>query len=470
MGDFVGVWVGRFRVDRPPAYYPFCDREPRWGYIQFLRGRTQSGSEKKATDPIVPKDLQARTPEGLVFGKRGAAFIRKAEHVDGHALIVGGVGSGKSSCIAIPSLLSWGERVFAIDIKGELAAKTGKRRPAMKVFDPTNPQAYGYNPFQILAASKNLVQDINEIVLALIPQPVDIKDPFWIQQAQKLLTGALLYFYKQGFDFIQAIRGVQATPAAQLVEGIYNSGDTDAALFVSQFVGMDGKTLAGIFAELSSNIMVFATDTEIQAALSRSRTITPADLESGSDVYISIPEHKLEQWKKLLTLLVNQFLKHFERRPDQGATPVLFLLDEFPRLGKVETVLNGLATLRSKKITVALIIQSMAQLDMIYGKEARQVIADCCNYKAILSATDGDTQEYLSRLVGTYDKGRSSTSANYAPFTGIGAGTGTSSTTEEKRIIKPEEFATLQKIVLLSPFGFMRVDKTPYYQTKEFKT
>lgn len=111
----------------------------------------------------------------------------------------------------------------------------------------------------------------------------------------------------------------------------------------------------------------------------------------------------------------------------------------------------------------------MAQLDLIYSKSARQVIADNCTYKAILSATDGETQDYLSRLVGTYEKTKASTSANFEQMTGMGTGTGTSQTTEEKRIIKPEEFATLSDIVLLSPLGFFRVDKAPYYADSAYK-
>lgn len=262
---------------------------------------------------------------------------------------------------------------------------------------------------------------------------------------------------------------MQSTPTEQLVAEISQSNTAEARFFVNQFIGMDLKTLAGIATELSNKIMVFATDPDIKRCFSRSYTITPRELECGEDIYINIPEYRLEQWKGIITLIVNQFLKHFERRPEGEATPVLFLLDEFARLGKVETVINGLATLRSKKITICILTQSLAQLDMIYGKEARQVIADNCQYKAILNATDADTQDYFSRLVGTYDKTKKSQSADFDQYTGMGRGTGTSQTTEERRIIKPEQFATLQDIVLLSPFGFFRIDKTPYYSDPAFK-
>ena len=316
--------------------------------------------------------------------------------------------------------------------------------------------------------SRNPVQDAREIAQAIVQKPQDVKEPFWIDGAQNILTAAIIHFYNAGLSFIQTITTMQATPIPQLIQLLSESPIPEARMFINQFIGMDMKTLTGIFAELSNKIMVFATDPDIRLCLSTERVLSPADLEDDYSVFIQLPEDKLEQWKGFQTLIVNQFMKHFERRDEEGAKPVLFLLDEYPRLGKIETAITGLATLRSKKITICLIVQSLAQLDAIYGKENRQVIADNCQYKAILSATDADTQEYFSRLVGTYEKGKKSTSANSDPF-GMKPTAGTSRTTEEKRMIKPEDFATLKKIVLLTPFGFLQVDKTPYYEDTNFK-
>jgi len=214
--------------------------------------------------------------------------------------------------------------------------------------------------------------------------------------------------------------------------------------------------------ELSKNIVPFITDKSLVSALSREKNITPDDLEFGNDVFIQIPEHLLRQWKNLLTLMVSQFLTHFEQREEENASPILFLLDEFPRLGKINIILDGLATLRSKKICMCLIIQSLAQLDVIYGQNERKVIADTCSYKAILGATDADTQEYFSRLVGTYDKIVINQGENFNPL-GIGRGRSTNTAEVEKRIIKPEEFGQLEDILLLTPHGVFRVDKVPYY-------
>lgn len=204
----------------------------------------------------------------------------------------------------------------------------------------------------------------------------------------------------------------------------------------------------------------------LQSCLSRPNTITPQDLESGFDVYLNIPEHLLEQWNGFLTLIINQFLRYFEQRPAQYTTPILFLLDEFPRLGKIPSVLSGLATLRSRKITICLVLQSLAQLDMIYGNEARRVIVDNCLYKAILNATDADTQEYFSRLVGTHKV--ISTTINRgenADMLGLSRSSHTGSGQQliDERIIRPEQFLTLQQVVLLSHHGLMMLEKVPYY-------
>ena len=442
-------------------------RNPKLKLINLIRGNIKT-KEKALQSPKADNDLLSAKPEGFVFGRQRSRFVRKNISMDGHVLTIGGAGSGKSSCVAIPSLLSWESCVFAIDIKGELYERTHHKRPNIKVFNPMSGSSEGYDPYYLLVKSRNPVQDAREIALAIIPKPQDVKEPFWVESAQNVFTGAILHFHGEGYSFPDTIIAMQSTPIEQLVSTIHNSGTKDARFFANAFIGMDSKTLAGIFSELSNKTMVFATDPDIKACLAKRDCITPEDIERGSDIYLQIPEDKIEQWKGLLTLVVNQFLKHFERRPETDATPVLFLLDEFARLGKVETVINGLATLRSKKITICIITQSLAQLDVIYGKEQRQVIADNCQYKAVLNATDADTQDYFSRLVGTMDKTKHGTTVSHEAITGMSKGTGASETTEEKRIIKPEEFATLPDIVFLSPYGFFRVRKAPYYKDKAF--
>lgn len=65
---------------------------------------------------------------------------------------------------------------------------------------------------------------------------------------------------------------------------------------------------------------------------------------------------------------------------------------------------------------------------------------------------------------------RNSVKASFcnADIMGVGKGQGTSSSTEEKRIIKPEEFAYLQDVVCVFPNGYKRLQKANYYEDSTF--
>jgi len=459
---FVATAYYKFIFIKIPTFLLYRLWKMLYNFIFKAAGTKASDGEKP------PAHAVSATPKGFVFGKdlyRGD-YLCKAEEKDGHIMVVGGAGSGKTSCLAIPSLIAWQKRVFAIDIKGELYRKTGKKRTSAKVFNPMDSNSYGYDPFYLLSKSDSVEQEIAEISIALIAIPPDTKDSFWLESARNVLTGALIHFHSEGLSFVQAVSTILETPVNRLLNQVYKNDLSKR--YVTRCMEMRDETLGNIMNELGNNISIFATDKNIQKVFSKPVIITPQDLENGFDVFLSIPEDKLRQWKGLLTLIVSQFLNHFERRPDSKATPVLFLLDEFPRLGKVAAISDALATLRSKKITICLIIQSLAQLDVIYGKPSRQVISDNCSYKAILRATDADTQAYFSRLVGTYEKVKESRSESKSPITGITRGKSISTSLEDKPIIRPEEFATLDNIVLLTPDGFQRAVKTPYYKTSAF--
>lgn len=58
---------------------------------------------------------------GIVLGKTKNTYLVMEEHSEGHIMVVGGQGSGKSSSVAIPTLLNYNSSIFAIDIKGELS-------------------------------------------------------------------------------------------------------------------------------------------------------------------------------------------------------------------------------------------------------------------------------------------------------------------------------------------------------------
>lgn len=390
---------------------------------------------------------------------------------DGHILAVGSTNSGKTSCFVIPALRRWSGQVFCIDIKGELYKHTKENRTNAKIFDPLSKSTFGFDPFEALKKTDNKAPEAEAIAAALIPMSPDTKEPFWEQSARNMLTGCILHFHNEGKTFLETMQAiltpaapknvfepVRVPPFAKLIEDIYENTKSEAArTYISTFVGLDDKPLSSIYTELSRHISRFVTDKDIIHCLSQKKRISPNDLENGSDIYISVPEHRLEQWRSLLTLMTSQFMRHFEKRPDLTETPILFMLDEFARLGKIEGITNAFATLRSKRITICAVVQSLAQIDLIYGEPTRRVIVDNCPYIAIFAVTDATSQQYFSNLIGGAYK--------WNPGVGWSFPLSVNANLSRNRepLIYPEQLATLNFIIALMPDGVFRLEKVPFF-------
>ena len=168
----------------------------------------------------------------------------------------------------------------------------------------------------------------------------------------------------------------------------------------------------------------------------------------------------------MVRLMLTQLIRTLERRPDKQSpqgrktSPMLLLLDEFPLLGKMDAITNALTTLRSKKVTFCLMLQSIAQLDAVYGCDIRKIIVDNCQYKALLNITEPDSQEYFSKLIGTVPIARRSFSQNYNPITDYST-YGRQIQEFREPLILPHEFATNDDILLHTPHGLLCTIKLP---------
>ena len=440
------------------------------GYSKYNEFPTQA-EENLSKNPDIPKCLQYNHSEGFVFGRNKRIYACKPVNMDGHIGVFGGAGSGKSSCIVIPTLRAWNGPVFAVDIKGELVQAANRYRHNLKVFDAENPDGFGYDPFYFIDNTDNVNLAMTKIVNSLIIKDPSIKDPFWIDSTRNLLIGELLFLYHLGYSFIESMEFIQGKSQKDIIDAIVESDDTDANYFVKSFSGKtEGNTFNNIMMQLNTSIKIFATDKTIKAALSRNKIITPEDLYNGADVFIKIPEGNLEAWSPVLNLITSQFLKAFESRSCID-TNILMILDEFPRLGKVEGMVNAMATLRSRKITIALIVQSMAQFDLIYGSDSRKTLIDNMDFLAVLSATEQSTQRYFSDIVGSYKAQDMSYSHNSNGFDfGMETRKNQSYSIGEHQVIRPEEFKYLdEQLVMITKYGFFKLRKVPYYKAVKVK-
>jgi type IV secretion system protein VirD4 len=442
-----------------------------------------------------------REDTGFFFGTGpfGNHYIGKPEDHDGHILVVGGAGSGKSTCIAIPTLKTWKGAILAIDIKGELTDRWNEidtpNRPA-KIFNLTKDEGIfsSYDPFHFLKHDDefNLVQNAREIAHAIIPLPLTIQEPFWIQSAQHVLTATLLYGFIQGISFNAIMSRILTTPIWGLIAEIEDKAP-EVDFHIKQFSGIenpaDNKMLTGISAELNNKVIGLAANLPIKKSFTPAEnSINWDDLESHN-IFMRVPEDKLGQYDGALTLMITQLIRSLERRKDKQFTldgkpkvlsangneipPTLLLLDEFPRLGKIDVIQNAVSTLRSKGVTICLMMQSLAQLDRIYGVDTRKIIVDNCQYKAILNVTDPGNQKIFSDMAGTIvvpTAGVTSTETD-SVLNDSSVSEGFQLTETREPSIHPHEFACLSNdMVLMTPEGYCRVNKAPYYNENKNPT
>ena len=79
----------------------------------------------------------------------------------------------------------------------------------------------------------------------------------------------------------------------------------------------------------------------------------------------------------------------------------MFLLDEAVQLNLDYNILSkAMSTLRSKKVSLFLLMQSVAQLEGRYGEAHAREIIDLCAYISVFNAQDPKSREYFQKLVG----------------------------------------------------------------------
>ena len=404
---------------------------------------------------------------GLVYGAQDNYLVYRDSRKEGHTLVIGGSGEGKSACHVIPTLLTWQGSAVVIDIKGELYNKTAAyRRTINRVlrFNPVGSDA-SYNPID---QCKTVFQ-AQDLAATLIPEPKE-GDPFWAQSAQGIFAAAVLEGNRFGLSLSDVCARCIETPIVELVGELSESEYREVRLLAGGFVDLPEKALGGVAGEMRSKLLTLATDEDVIRATQKS-DFTAADMEHPTTIYLTVPESRLEQLRPLWTSIIQQLIRHMQDRPEDAPVPILMMLDEFPRLGKLPQFDASLATLRSRNVHFSIIIQSLAQLDDRYSEDIRRIIVDNCPYKLILSASDDKTQKALSDLAGQRAVEVTSSSKTYGGGDVVTAVMGQSGYNWQEQtvpLIRPEEFGRLgEAAILFQPRNMpMRINRLWWFKNQ----
>ncbi len=158
---------------------------------------------------------------------------------------------------------------------------------------------------------------------------------------------------------------------------------------------------------LSGAFQPFLTD-DIKSILSISDFDFDEFIEGDTYLFLKIPAaDKTKQ--SIATLLVQQLWNYLEfiATSSKGNTlphPFYFYLEELANAPKISCLETIITLGRSYKIFGFIVVQSLSQLESIYGKENFKSIYDSCMCKTYLRVEDEDTLNRISNMFGATNR------------------------------------------------------------------
>lgn len=154
----------------------------------------------------------------------------------------------------------------------------------------------------------------------------------------------------------------------------------------------------------------------------------------------------------LLSFLFKDLKEAFDAVGGEGRIPVNVVADELANTGVWPNFEKTIATARSRKIAVSLILQSLPQLTQLYGEENAETIIGCCNTMLVLGCNDKYTAEYISDKSGIVTiraKSVSDARASSAGNRGVMQGYSLSEGDGKRNLVNPDEVQHLDKEQIL---------------------
>lgn len=454
-------------------------------------GEEISPERKKALYPPVPNYLLSDEPDGFMFGKQGKKYIRLPISRDNimHISLFGAPGTGKSAGPLISTLISNFMKkkppltVFALDIKPELAKKSvnTKNNPYVKVVNPTDPKAIGWDIYYELNEDSTYdeIMDLLDYVADSLIICHDEKNKFFSDNAKNIFKG-LMFFAKVYWncDFMTSIQWILNNDKHKLILEVLKASEGQlweikVSTLLSSFSGKVDNAFNNIIMTMNENLGIFKNDIITYHLGDNPVKASPKDLADGISVFVSLPENYLEQYKTLLRLMVNQTIKFFEKRGDMQTSAssdgvILMIIDEFYRLNKMEMVVNALATLRSRGVSVILATQNISQLDELYGVSGRKNIIELCQCNLFLSGKDSENLSMFIDMAGDYYENTKSYSQS-GGFLSVNSATSVNISQQKMPILTVKDFASLndrKKVIAFCNGVYMQPDKLFYYKEK----
>ena len=342
-----------------------------------------------------------------------------------NVLVVGGSGAGKTRFYAKPNLMQCNTSFIVADPKGEMLRSIAplliENGYDIKVFNLIEPEnSDGYNPFVYIRKDEDVIKLISNLIQNTTPKNASQNDPFWEKSEIALDSALMLYLLheappeEQTFEMLMFLIENAATvededesgyqsPVDILFNGLEEEKPEHIAVRQYKiFKQASGKTAKSILISAAVRLAAFNLP-EIAKMTSYDNLDIGTLGERKRAIFCVIPDND-NSFNYLVGMLYTQAFQalYFNADNNHGGElpiPVHIVMDEFANVALPDNFERILATMRSRRISVSIIIQNMAQLKALF-KDSWENITGNCDTLIYLGGNEQSTHEYISKMLG----------------------------------------------------------------------
>ena len=383
----------------------------KWGFPSRINAKYAT---RKNEDPFLNKILTQNV---------AISFMVRRHRRNLNILVIGGSGAGKTRFFALPNILNGNCSFIILDPKGEILRTVGHVLESLgyeiKVLDLLHMErSHCYNPFDYLRNVDDIQRLVSNIFASSTPKGAQSQDPFWDNAASILLKAVicLLWFEapkeEQNFEMVlEVLRSAQVkeedesfqSPMDLLFEKVRDRDPGHISVkFYDDFKQAAGKTMKSILITLLSKLEKFNIPSLAQLTMTDEMDLRSIGKRKTA-VFAIIPDNDTS-FNFLVSILYTQLFQMLFEEADlspNGRLPVHvhFVMDEFANVALPSDFDKLLATMRSREISVSIILQNLAQLKALYEKEWESIVGNCDEF-LYLGGNEQSTHEYVSKLLG----------------------------------------------------------------------
>lgn len=368
----------------------------------YRRGEEHGSAKWGDARTVCKKYCDKRMSENKLFTQNVCIGLDARKHRRNlNTVVIGGSGAGKTRFYAKPNLMQANTSFVVLDPKGELLRDTGylleQKGYDVRVLDLLNMEkSFCYNPFVYLRDDNDVQRLVTNLFKSTTPKGSQSNDPFWDTAASMLLLALVFYLHheappdEQNFPMVMEMLMAgevredddsYQSPLDELFERLeMRDSEHIAVKYYKNYRSGSAKTLKSIQITLASRLEKFNLSS--LAALTMTDELNLPSLgEKKTALFALIPDNDTS-FNFLVSILYTQIFQQLFWLADRKyggslPVPVHFLMDEFANVSLPDDFDKILATMRSRNISVSIILQNIAQLKALFEKHWESILGNC---------------------------------------------------------------------------------------------